>query len=282
MLGSPGNWSSLIDRLSGDVSAREQFQFLTFRYDSLQPIAESGRQLVEVLTVARRRADPEGRDDSFDRVVLVGHSLGGLVAKQASVGASGRIPGGPAGPHFGRLIFVATPHRGVPFNRGAVRSVGGWLARAVSPSIAAQRAVGSHSALVSITSVDELAWDHPAIQDLERATIATGIPSHSIIASLGTPTADGASDGLVPVASARLEGARSEIVVRAQHVCLQNPDVIREVQRILGEHVRKRTGSPSAVESTTAHSNPAAPPAGSLRSSDPHDHDALLHVQLGR
>jgi pimeloyl-ACP methyl ester carboxylesterase len=265
MLGSPGNWSFLIDRLSADPSLGERFQFLTFGYDSLQPIPESGRQLLEALAVARRRFDPDGRDDSFNRVVLVGHSLGGLVVKDAATRAagprpaeaSGPTPGGLAGPRVGRLIFVATPHRGAPVDQGVVRSVGAWLARAVSPSIAARQAKGDASALCSPTSVDQLAWDHPILQDLERARTVAGVPYHSIIAAVGVPTAEGATDGLVPVASARLGGARSEVVVRSHHVCFQHPEVIREVRRVLGEHTAELDRPPGPRPG-------GSPPVGSL------------------
>jgi pimeloyl-ACP methyl ester carboxylesterase len=74
----------MIEQLSNDPAVRAHFQFLTFRYDSLQSIPESGLKLLEALDEARRRFDPQGCDPSFDRVVLVGHSLGGLVAKAAS------------------------------------------------------------------------------------------------------------------------------------------------------------------------------------------------------
>jgi pimeloyl-ACP methyl ester carboxylesterase len=265
MLGSPGNWSVMIDQLTADPSVRARFQFLTFGYDSLQPIHESGRELLDALAEARRRSDPEGRDDSFDRVVVVGHSLGGLVAKDAAARApgprpaeaSGPTPGGPAGPRVGRLIFVATPHRGAPVDRGAVRSVGAWLARAVSPAVAARQARGDASALCSPTSVDQLAWDHPILQDLERARTDAVVPYHSIIAALGVPTAEGATDGLVPVASARLGGARSEVVVRAHHVCFQHPEVIREVRRVLNEHAAEPARQPGLRPV-------GAPPVGTL------------------
>jgi pimeloyl-ACP methyl ester carboxylesterase len=244
----------MIDRLTADPSVRERFQFLTFGYDSLQPIPESGRELLDALSEARRRCDPEGRDDSFDRVVLVGCSLGGLVAKAAArapdpqcARSSGPPPDGqgrPATPRVGRAIFVATPHRGTPVDRGVVRSVGAWLARAVSPATAARQEGGDADALCSPTSIDQLTWDHPLLRDLERAGVAAGVPSHSIIAALREPSAEGATDGLVPVASARLGGARSEVLVRAPHACFQHPEVIREVRRILGEHAAEPARPP--------------------------------------
>jgi pimeloyl-ACP methyl ester carboxylesterase len=279
MLGSPGNWSLLIDRLSTDPWLRERFQFLTLGYDSLQPIPDSGRELLDALAEARRRSDPGGRDGSFDRVVLVGHSLGGLVAEDAAArshgyqprGAIGPPTGGPTGPRVGRLVFLATPHRGAPVDDGAVRAVGIRLARALSPSIAARQARGDASALISPTSVDHLAWDHPILRDLERGRAAAGIPYHSIIAALGVPTAEGATDGLVPVASARLVGARSEVVVRTHHICFQHPEVIREVRRVLGEHTAEfdrppglRPGGSPPVGSLGAISVPPAPQEAQL------------------
>jgi pimeloyl-ACP methyl ester carboxylesterase len=235
MLGSPTNWSVMIDRLFDDKTVRARFRFLTFGYDSLQPIPESGRELLETLAEARRRLDPEGLDNSFDRVVLVGHSLGGLVAKSAAnaLGPPTDELCQPSRPRVSRVIFIATPHRGVPADRGVVRSAGGWIARNVSPSIAAKKARGDAAALRATTSVDQLYWDHPLLVELERARSASGVASHSIIAALREPSEKGATDGLVPVASARLRGARSEVVVQASHVCFQNSEVIREVHRVL-------------------------------------------------
>ncbi len=177
----------------------------------------------------------------------MGHSLGGLVAKAASVvtlpseraGGTSRPGDGSkrlANPRVARVIFVATPHRGAPMDQGIVRSVGAYLARSLSPSLVARRAVNAADASCTPTSIDQLTWDHPLLADLERARMASGIASHSIIAALKEPSAAEATDGLVPVVSARLRDATSEIVIQGPHACFQHAQVIREVQRILKEH----------------------------------------------
>ena len=93
LLGVPGQWSVMLDRLSREPAIRARYQFLTFRYDSLRSIAESGTLLAQALDQASRRFDPEGRDHCFDRVVVVGHSMGGLVAKAALGALERRCPG---------------------------------------------------------------------------------------------------------------------------------------------------------------------------------------------
>jgi pimeloyl-ACP methyl ester carboxylesterase len=236
MFGSPDSWSAAIRELSDDPVVRDQFQFLTFRYESLRPIPDSALRLSEALNQARRSVDPQARDRSFDQVVLVGHSLGGLVVKAAShapdpgllaldwqSGQSGRLAA-----RVSRVVFIATPHRGSPVNQGAARCAGVWLARTVGAS---SQGEGSRA-----SSVAQLTWDNPLLLELERARRAQALPFHSIIAAVGDPSAAGATDGLVPVSSAHLGGARSEMMVRAPHMCIQHSDVIREVRRILIEH----------------------------------------------
>jgi pimeloyl-ACP methyl ester carboxylesterase len=236
MFGSPGNWSAAIRKLSDDPDVRDHFQFLTFSYESLRPIPDSGLRLSEALNEARRSVDPRARDRSFDQVVLIGHSLGGLVVKAASHAPdparipldSQSVPSERLAARVSRVVFIATPHRGSPVDQGAARCAGLWLARTLGASSQGEGARAS--------SVVQLTWDNPLLLELERARRAQSLPFHSIIAAVGDPSADGATDGLVPVPSARLRGARSEMVVRAHHMCIQHSDVIREVRRILIEH----------------------------------------------
>src|SRR5262249_62084154 len=58
-----------------------RYQFWTFRYTSGDSIPFSAHLLRQSLRRARRAFDPDGTDAAFDRMVVVGHSLGGILAK---------------------------------------------------------------------------------------------------------------------------------------------------------------------------------------------------------
>jgi hypothetical protein len=84
------------------------------------------------------------------------------------------------------------------------------------------------------TSVGELEPGSSLITALGELGIDPAVDFHSIIPARGRET----GDGIVPLASARLEGSASELLVAAAHACLEEREVIRETARILAEHVR--------------------------------------------
>ena len=91
------------------------------------------------------------------------------------------------------------------------------------------------------SSVRELDPGSSLITALGELGIDPAVDFHSIIPARGR----GTCDGIVPRASAHLEGAASELFVPAGHACLEERDVIRETARILAEHIRM-TGKDSS------------------------------------
>jgi pimeloyl-ACP methyl ester carboxylesterase len=79
--GSPRNWDRMIEDLEADPALRTRFQFWTVRYASGDSIPYSAHLLRQSLRRTRRAFDPHGTDAAFDRMVVVGHSLGGILAK---------------------------------------------------------------------------------------------------------------------------------------------------------------------------------------------------------
>jgi pimeloyl-ACP methyl ester carboxylesterase len=84
---------------------------LYLRYNSGRPIAANGRALAELLeTLALQWPVP------LEQLTIVGHSMGGLVARSACHHAARAKHGWLA--RLRQLVFLGTPHHGSPLERG--------------------------------------------------------------------------------------------------------------------------------------------------------------------
>jgi hypothetical protein len=79
---------------------------------------------------------------------------------------------------------------------------------------------------------------HPFLVTLRAIPLADGVPAHSIIAVQGDGPIEEGDDGVVTYDSAHIEGVASELVVRSEHSVQGNPATIREIRRILLEHLK--------------------------------------------
>jgi len=103
-LDEPGTiWNDLAPRLAGAGHTVARF-----RYPNDQAIAESGSLLVEHLAHLRGMG--------VERIDIVAHSMGGLVAREALTRPRGAEPDADPeatmGPSVGRLILLGTPNHG--------------------------------------------------------------------------------------------------------------------------------------------------------------------------
>jgi pimeloyl-ACP methyl ester carboxylesterase len=268
--GSPRNWDPMIEGLEADPALRTRFQFWTVGYASGDSIPYSAHLLRESLRRARRVFDPDGTDAAFDRMVVVGHSLGGILAKMMVQSGGPRLwqtvcarpidqviepteecrPLRQAFfykpvPEVRRVIFIATPHRGSPLASGRLRELGTRLCWQPNRFRQAQEVLLSHNEPDLFapgfrsdlaTSAGELAPGHPLLLRLCELGIDTSVRSHSVIADLRDPPKPDGTDGIVPYSSSHLDGVASELLVHGLHICVNQPAVIEEVRRILMEH----------------------------------------------
>src|SRR5215471_17404012 len=152
LLGSPISWQNLTNDLCSDPKVLEHYQPWFFLYPTGQPVLESAAQLREELARTQRLFDPSGTAIASHHVVVVAHSMGGLLA-HTLVSDSGdaiwnvvankplnslKLPADVKGlisqylffrqqPAIDRVIFLAVPHRGSYLAGGIVGSIGNRL-----------------------------------------------------------------------------------------------------------------------------------------------------------
>ena len=277
---SPVRWAELYNRLYADREIRSRFQFWFFQYESNRPIALSALHLREALQGAVARLDPEGRDPALRRMVLIGHSQGGLLVKMQSIETGDRLWNAVSRkplaelrlfdetrdllqrgffveplPEVGRVIFISTPHRGSylaarQFVPNLLRRFTTLPFQMSTVSLDVARNQDAARTPIRPTAVDNMSPRHPFILGLQAIAVAPSIPAHSIISvKEGMEPLEEGNDGVVEYTSAHIEEVESERVVRSPHSCQGHPDTMEEVRRILRLHVGLTTGAEPPEES---------------------------------
>ena len=267
-------WSAMFNELAGDPLLREKYQAWFFLYPTGNPIMFSATLLRDSLKEVREALDPSGKNAAFDRMVLVGHSMGGLLSKMM-VQDSGDIVWDtvfdkPASelnisdderallerllffkplPFVRRVIFMATPHRGSELTEKKLAQVGlNWvklpgkivdLAQDITPFIRKDYKNHSYYSKKHVpTGFHDLRPDSLVSQTIAGLPIDPKVTCHSIIGNSASANTPGGTDGVVAYKSAHLDGAVSEKIIKSDHNVHTNPAGIIEVRRILHEHLR--------------------------------------------
>lgn len=270
LVSTPLVWIPMLNELLGNPHIQEKYQFMLYMYPTGVPFPIAAAGLRETLLEAEKTFNPNGSDPSFGQMVLVGHSMGGLLS-HAMVVESGnafwqlytdrpfddRLQG-PAKvldelkrymffrplPFVREVVFLGTPHRGSDLSRGLVGRMSAGLIS--DPDHVADL-------LAQITRQNPGAFDRrhfrrlpTSIETLETngdmllALLAmrpgAGVTFHSVIGSLRPGALKNTTDGIVSYTSSHFDGAASEVVVRSDHGVQANPLAILEVRRILLEH----------------------------------------------
>jgi pimeloyl-ACP methyl ester carboxylesterase len=259
------SWVPMLDSLRNDPWIREHYQFWFFSYPSGYPYPYSA---------ALFRQDLDGIDRAFPnhkRVVLIGHSMGGMICRLMITDAGDKIwrdffATSPANtplpndtrklleeafvfehrPDVQRVIFISTPHRGSTLATGWIGRIGAALVRTPKPFISIYASTKplliadptARSLKRMPNSVDTLEPNDRFVQAVNKLPITSGIPYHSIMGDRGRGDTPNSSDGIVPYWSSHLEGAESELVVSSDHGAQYNSQAIQEVERILKENLR--------------------------------------------
>ena len=267
-LSSPVRWAEMINEFLGDSNIANRYQFWFFIYNSGNPIALSAMHLREDLELALKELDPECEDAALRRMVVIGHSQGGLLTKMTVVNSGTRfwdniskIPFEQAAisadtkdllrrslfteplPFIKRVVFIATPHRGSFLSENIIGKIGRRLitlpgtVTKVGVELVKLNPVGAARTSIRVpTSIENMDGSSPFLQTLSSLPIAQGVRVNSIIPVKGDGPPEKGNDGVVRYTSAHIEGVESERVVRSGHSTQSNPYTIEEVRRILYRH----------------------------------------------
>lgn len=272
---SPEAWVNVANEVMGDEVLRRNYQIWQVYYPTNAPLALNRYAIWQALQKTLAHFDPEGQYPASHGITLVGHSMGGVLARLLvsstgehllttllsevntvqvlktlrSEGLDDFLRFEPM-PQVTRAIFIAAPHRGTSLaNHRIARHMAnlvtlpltmlnelGELGRLLTQ--APPRASGSSSNLRIPTSIDNLSDRDPFVQAAAQLPISGEVRYHTIVgqSDMMLPLAQ-SSDSIVPYTSAHLEGALSERVIASGHSVQETPAAIVEIRRVLHEHL---------------------------------------------
>jgi pimeloyl-ACP methyl ester carboxylesterase len=267
---SPEAWVNVANEIMGDEALRQHYQIWQVYYPTNTPIPYNRMQIEALVQRTLKHFDPGGRAAASQNMVLIGHSMGGVIGRLLvsssgetlwqSLTADRRLDGERGQrirerlspllhfeplPEVDRAIFIAAPHRGTPVAEGRLGRLVGKLIRLpvtlvqrfgdVLQDLAGQDSKGSH---VVPTGIDNLRDTDPFILASENLPISPRVRYNTIIGKDDDLPLLESSDGVVPYRSAHLDGAESEKVIQSWHSVQETPQAILEIRRILHEQMR--------------------------------------------
>jgi pimeloyl-ACP methyl ester carboxylesterase len=255
LLSTPEMWGGVIRSLNADPLIRRNFQFWYFFYPTGQPIPLSAAELRRDLRAAASRYNPRRG------IVLVGHSMGGILSRAQVSGSGGsaifdrvfgsdaprvarHLPNAPLlreslffdhDKNVTRAIFICTPHQGS--HMATAGPVGFLTALIRLPDNVVHTLsdiadiVTTHDLRRPPTSICGLSPRSAFLEALNDRPIE--VPHHTILGDRERGDSPNSSDGVVRYSSAHLATAESEAIIPAGHGAFRHPEAISEIARIL-------------------------------------------------
>jgi len=267
----PSTWNVTLNRLLAEEEIRDRYEFWLYGYPTGAPIpylAVKFRESLQRMTEFRRVHGATDLD-----MTLVGHSMGGLLAKAATQ-RSGQenwsrvftVPPSELNispehrellermmffepnPHVERVVFVATPHRGSRVAQKSVVRLAADLVEVPGQLIALSSTIVEESDRVLTpfgqriaeeipTSIHHLGFNSELTRTFSNIPLNDSVEYYSVI---GRKKGSGKSlktstDGVVSYESAHIEGVVAEIVLDSPHGVHKTEKGAAAIARILKE-----------------------------------------------
>ncbi len=264
-------WRELTNDILGSEELRGRYQIIHYTYATNETVlataARFRRELSEFLAVVKY--DPT----VSPKIVLIGHSMGGLLAKSTVVdsgmtlwNSAFTVP--PAAlhvgdgerrtledafilepwPSVGMVVFLGTPQHGSEAADHLIGHLSSSLLHLPSDYVEMVQNLGRHDpddlqprvrhefAAGHLTSIQSLSPRYPPMKALGDLPIVPGVPFHSLMGTAVKDRHGGSSDGYVTVDSARIPGSASDTLLPIRHRQFDRAAPLNVVYRILREY----------------------------------------------
>ncbi len=275
LVSSPDAFKNMINELVPEPWFRQHYQIWVYNYPTGNPWLFSSMKFREVMHDACSFARSKGHDRNLNRMVIVAHSMGGLLTRSSVVdpgktlyAANYLVPPDqlkttPANREFikksllykplkepRRVVFLAVPHRGSP---AANMRISTWISRLIrlpktitvdlldsTLQAVGDIAQGKDASPHLPTSIDSLSPNYKNNKALDTIPLPGRITFHSIIGDRGKGNTPASSDGVVPYWSSHITPVASELIVPSHHSVQDNPMAATELKRILKLHLNSK------------------------------------------
>lgn len=266
---TPAQWTQLLNGLQLDPRLRSHYQLWVGLYHTGNPVLYSAWNVRQSLAEVLADLDPHGTDEQLRKIVVIGHSQGGLVARllistsgeeiwklisdepfedyelspEAREILSGSLFFDPH-PNISRVVFISTPHRGSFMAASWIGQFARDLVELPQNLKASLHQLKTDEKLPAElrdempTSVQNMDPDSRFVKILAQLPMSPNVELNSIVSVTGRGPFEDGDDGVVEYSSAHLEEAESEYVIRHGHSCQNEPATVLEVRRILLMHLR--------------------------------------------
>lgn len=275
LVSSPDAFKNMINELSPEPWFRERYQIWLYNYPTGNPWTFSGMNFRVKMREACAYARTKGHDRNLNRMVVVAHSMGGLVTRSSVTDPGTTMYDGVFKKPIDelrvssstreliregllyqpltepeRVVFLAVPHRGSPMaTYGPSRWIGKLirLPKNLTVELLDRTLLAAEDVLRGEDPTDRLPTSINSLSPYNRSTISLnklppprGITFHSVIGDRGKGNTPDSSDGVVPYWSSHVTPAASEKIVPSNHSVPDNPEAAEELKRILKLHLNTK------------------------------------------
>jgi len=213
----PATWAHMINDLAATRELHDNYQFWFYSYPTAQPFWVSANQFRKDLSAIRSEVDPGRTNPVMEEMVLVGHSMGGLISMLQTIDSGDRfweiasdrpiseLKGDPktkaaleemfyfkANPSIKKLITLATPFKGSDFANRTTQWISHRLITLPSlitndfEKLALQNVdvLKDPYFLTRSNSIDSLATTNPMFKAIAESELPKGLSFHNVVGRL--------------------------------------------------------------------------------------------------